>query len=185
MYNIHTVKITILTLVMTIIEPMVSVLKNTAEQLTGIAKRKFMGEAVNNLGKGGQRAASRQLGWCRNTVMKGQREVTTGIDCIDNFTGRGRKKAEELNPRLIPDIQSIVDGEAQADPSLKSTRMYIKITAPEVRKQLKERFNYSDEMLPSVMTIRRKLDKYGYHLKKVRKTLPKKNYQKPTLFLKI
>ena len=27
----------------------------------------------------------------------------------------------------IPDIQSIVDGESQADPSLKSTRMYIKI----------------------------------------------------------
>ena len=59
MYNIHTVKIMILSLVMTIIEPMVSVLKNTAEQLTGIAKRKFMGEAVNSLGKGGQRAAAR------------------------------------------------------------------------------------------------------------------------------
>lgn len=163
---------------MTILEPIVSAVKNTAEQLAGVAKRKFIAEVVNNLGKGGQRAAARQLGWCRNTIMKGQRELETGIDCIDNFSGRGRKNAEELNPNLIPDIQSIVDGESQADPSLKSARMYVKITAPEVRKQLKERFNYSDELLPSVMTIRRKLNKYGYHLKKVRKTLPKKNCQK-------
>ena len=29
-----------------------------------------MAEAVNNLDKGAQRAAERQLNWCRNTITK-------------------------------------------------------------------------------------------------------------------
>jgi hypothetical protein len=184
-YTNHIIAIMILNFRMKILEPLILVLKNTANQLKGMAKRQFMAEAVNSFGKGGQRAAARQLGWCRNTIMKGQNELRTGINCIDNFSGRGRKKAEELNPDLIKDIQSIVEGESQADPSLKSERIYLKITAPEVRRQLQERFHYSNDMLPALVTIKRKLNDYGYHLRKVRKTLPKKNSQKPMTFLPI
>ena len=170
---------------MIIPESIVSTLKNTAKKLTGIKKRQFMAEAVNNLGKGAQRAAERQLNWCRNTIIKGQKELASGINCIDNFSARGRKKAEEKNPNLIKDIEAIVEDNYQADPSLKSERAYLKITAPEIRRQLKNSFGYSEVQLPSLTTIRKKLNLNGYHLKKVRKTLPKKNYLKQTLSLKI
>ena len=109
---------------MIIPKSIVSTLKNTAKKLTGIKKRQFMAEAVNNLGKGAQRAAERQLNWCRNTIIKGQKELASGINCIDNFSARGRKKAEEKNPNLIKDIEAIVEDNYQADPSLKSEMLF-------------------------------------------------------------
>ena len=39
-----------------------------APKLKGAKKRQFMAETVNDLGRGGQRACERQLGWCRNTI---------------------------------------------------------------------------------------------------------------------
>jgi len=68
---------------------------------------------------------------------------------------------------------------------MNSNRLYIKMTANQVRNQLRERFNYSDSILPSRITINRKLNENGWHLKKVRKTIPKKKFQKQMLFSKI
>ena len=153
-------------------------LKNAAKRLKGYEKRKFMAETVMSLGEGAQRASARQMGWCRNTIAKGQHELRTGIQCLGDISARGRKKAEEVNPLLIQHIEAIVEDNGQADPSMKSDRMYLKITAPSVRNQLKSRFNYTEEMLPAVITINRKLNQNGYHLKKVRKTLPLKKFLK-------
>lgn len=153
-------------------------LKNAAKRLKGVDKRQFMAESVNSLGIGAQRAAQRQMNWCRNTIAKGQHELRTGITCVNNHSTQGRKKAEELNPELIGHIQVIVEDQAQADPSMNSERLYLKITAPNVRKQLELRFGYTEDMLPSVSTVGRKLNANGYFLKKVRKTLPLKKFLK-------
>jgi hypothetical protein len=71
-----------------------------------------------------------------------------------------------------------VEPDAQADPAMNSDRLYIKFTANEVRKQLQKRFNYTDSEIPSRITISRKLNENGWHLKKVRKTIPQKKFQK-------
>lgn len=163
---------------MKITSEIANTLKNAANRLKGVDKRQFMAEAVNSLGRGAQRAAKRQMNWCRNTVAKGQHELRTGITCINNYSTQGRKKAEELNPELIKHIKAIVEDQAQADPSMNSERLYLKITAPSVRKQLQSRFGYTEDMLPSVSTVGRKLNANGYHLKKVRKTLPLKKFPK-------
>ena len=63
--------------------------------------------------------------------------MKSGIVCIDNFKGRGRKKAEEKNPKLLEQIRQIVENESQADPAMNSERMYIKMTANAVREELK------------------------------------------------
>ena len=112
-------------------------------------------------------------------------ELKSGIECADNFQGRGRKKAEEKNPKLLEQIKQIVDSEAQADPAMNSERMYIKITANSVREQLKKLFNYKEEELPVRYTISCKLNQMGYSLKKVRKTIPKKRSPKQMKSLKI
>jgi hypothetical protein len=58
---------------MKIAKSFVRIFKSAAKKLKGAEKRQFMADAVNELGRGGQRACENQLGWCRNTIRKGQR----------------------------------------------------------------------------------------------------------------
>ncbi len=155
-----------------------SLLKETASQLKGAAKRRFQAQTVMSLGYGGQLVAQKELGWDRNTIRKGIKELTTGITCVDNYSGRGRKKAEEYLPNILEDIKKLVDSQSQTDPSFKSKRLYTRLTASEVRKLLIEKFDYSDEQLPTKETIRIKLNYLGYRLKRVAKVLPQKKFQK-------
>ena len=164
---------------------LVEVFKNTAVDLKGVAKRVFMANVVNAYGRGAQTEAEKVLGWCRTTIRKGQCEVKSKINCIDNFCARGRKKAEEKNPKLLEHIRQVVDNEIQADPAMNSERVYIRMTANAVRKQLKKRFEYTDDELPARITVSRKLNQMGYFLKKVRKTIPKKRSLKQTKYSKI
>lgn len=153
-------------------------LKETAEQLKGAAKRKFIAQTVAVLGHGGQSVAQQQLGWNRVTISKGIKELTSGITCIDNYQGRGRKKAEEILPNLLEDIKKLVDDQSQIDPSFKSQRLYTRLSAGEVRHQLIEKFGYADEELPTSETIRVKLNDLGYRLKRVAKIQPQKKFPK-------
>ena len=62
-------------------------------------------------------------------------------------------------------------------------RIYTRLSAAEVRKQLIEKFGYSDEELPSEETIRVKLNNLGYRLKRAAKVLPQKKFQKQKQYL--
>lgn len=154
-------------------------LTETVFELKGAAKRKFMAKTVSELGRGGQRLVERELGWNRSSIRKGIKELKSGITCVENYSARGRYKAEEHLPNLLEDIKNIVDSQSQTDPSFKSRRLYTRLSAAEVRKQLIEKSGYSDEVLPTAETIRVKLNDLGYTLKRVAKVLPQKKYQKP------
>src|SRR5436309_15469676 len=73
----------------------------TANTLKGSARRLFMARTVKELGPGGQRRAERDLGWNRETIRKGTRELESGQICLDNFAARGRKRAEAHLPNLL------------------------------------------------------------------------------------
>jgi hypothetical protein len=146
----------------------------TARALKGSARRVFMAQVVKALGKGGQRRAEVELGWHRRTIRKGTRELESGFRCYDNFAARGRKPVEHYLPNLLDDIKAIAEAESQTDPTFKTTRLYIRLSAAEVRKQLIAQKGYSEEELPCEDTIRTKLNKLGYHPKKVRKSQPLK-----------
>jgi hypothetical protein len=134
-----------------------------------------MARIVKALGAGGQSRAARELGWCRDTIRKGRREVDSGQRLEDNFGARGRKKAEEKLPDLLADIGSIVDGQSQTDPTFQSVRLYTRLSAAEVRRQLIRQKGYADEELPTEETIRVKLNQLGYTLRAVQKSRPQKN----------
>lgn len=153
-------------------------LKETAVQLKGAAKRKFMAKTVQGLGYGGQSLCEQELGWNRSTLRKGLKELKTGITCVDNYSGRGRNKTEEHLPQILEDIKSLVDIESQTDPSFKSQRLYTRLTASKVRKLLIEKFGYSNEQLPTAETIRLKLNNLGDKLKRVAKVKPQKKIQR-------
>ncbi len=154
------------------------VFKETASQLKGGARRRFQAQIVMELGYGGQLLAQKELGWDRNTIRKGIKELSSGIICVDNYLAKGRYKAEEHLPSLLEDIKKLVDSQSQTDPSFKSQRLYTRLTASEVRKLLIEKFGYSGEKLPTQETIRIKLNYLGYRLKRVAKVLPQKKSQK-------
>lgn len=144
----------------------------TAKTLKGSDRRLFMAKVVKAMGKGGQRQAETELGWYRGTIRKGMRELDSGFRCYDNFSARGRKSAEDHLPKLLNDIKAIVETESQTDPTFQTTRLYIRLSAAEVRQQLIEQKGYRDEQLPSAETIRTKLNGLGYQLKKVKKVSP-------------
>lgn len=144
----------------------------TAKTLKGSDRRLFMAKVVKAMGKGGQRQAETELGWYRGTIRKGMRELDSGFRCYDNFSARGRKPAEDHLPHLLNDIKAIAESESQTDPTFQTTRLYIRLSAAEVRQQLIEQKGYRDEQLPSAETIRIKLNGLGYHLKKVKKVSP-------------
>jgi len=151
-----------------------SLYQATAQTLKGSERRVFMARVVKLLGKGGQRQAERELGWARSVISKGMHELDSGVRCIDAFNGRGRKRVEERLPNLLRDIAAIVDGQSQTDPSFKSTRLYTRLSAAAVRRALMEQKGYSEAELPSEETIRVRLNRLGYTLRSVQKSLPKK-----------
>ncbi len=154
----------------------------TAQTLKGHARRRFMAQTVKELGSGGQRRAERDLGWNRETLRKGMRELESNLICLDNFEARGRKRAEDHLPHLLTDIAAIVDGQSQADPQFRTNRLYTRLDATEVRRLLIAQKGYTDAELPTVQTITTKLNLLGYYPQKVAKSEPKKRSPKPTPF---
>jgi hypothetical protein len=165
---------------MELTEVVKELLMETAKALKGSARRMFLARTVQALGEGGQRLAERELGWNRGTIRKGLHELKHGIVCSDAFSSRGRKRSEEHLPNLLSDITAIVDGQSQADPQFRTNRLYTRLTAAEVRRQLIIQKGYTDDELPTAETIATKLNELGYYPKKVAKSPPQKNCPKPT-----
>jgi hypothetical protein len=164
---------------MELTEEVKTLLLNTAKDLKGAVRRRFMARTVQALGEGGQRLAERELGWNRGTIRKGMHEVERGMVCVDAFSSRGRKRSEDHLPNLLNDLRAIVDSQSQADPQFRTTRLYTRLTAAEVRRQLIAQKGYTDEELPTAETIATKLNELGYFPKKVAKSQPQKNSRKP------
>ncbi len=165
---------------MELTESLKALFKDTAQQLGGSARRVFMARTVREIGPGGQGVAERELGWNRGTIRKGMHELTSGVACVDAFGLRGRKPAEAHLPHLLDDIRAVVDSQSQADPQFRSRRLYTRLGAAEVRRQLIAQHGYTDGELPSAETIGTKLNALGYSPKKVAKTQPQKRSPRPT-----
>ena len=157
-----------------------TLLIETAQSLKGSARRLFMARTVKELGQGGQQRAARELRWGRMTIRKGMHELASGVMCVDAFALRGRKRAEVHLPNLLTDIRAIVDSQSQAAPQFRSNRLYTRLTAAEVRRQLIAQKGDANAALPTAATIGTKLNALGYYPQKVAKSQPQKNFRKPT-----
>jgi hypothetical protein len=149
-------------------------LKETAEQLHGAQRRRFLAQTVESLGLS-QRGVARRLGWSRDTVRKALHELHSGICCVDNFSARGRRPTEAHLPSLFQDIRELVADHLQTDPTFQTTRLYCRLSAATVRDQLLRRKGYTDEQLPSERTIASKLNQLGFRLRTVLKSRPQKS----------
>jgi hypothetical protein len=149
-------------------------IRRTAEGFPrGPQRRRYMADAISSLGPG-QRQAQLLFHWGRDTVRKALHERNSGITCADATSRRGRKPAEFHLPRLLDDITEVVKGHVQADPTFRTTGLFCRLSAPEVRRRLIRRKGYADEQLPSLQTITTKLNLPGFRLTKVAEGRPKK-----------
>jgi transposase len=139
----------------------------------GAQRRRYLADTITTL-RLGQRQAQQLFGWGRDTIRKALRERQTGLTCVDAFGRRGRKPAEAHLPRLLQDIKDIVQDHVQTDPTFQTTRLYCRLTAAAVRRQLISRKGYTDTQLPKLKTITDKLNALGFRLRKVAKCRPQK-----------
>lgn len=135
-----------------------------------------MAQTVEDVFEGVPYRAEIALGWSRQTIKKGQHELKSKIECIDGRRGlTGRKCIEAKLPNLLSDIRDLVDSQSQTDARFRTNRLYTRMSAAEVRRQLLSQKGYKDADLPTGQTIRNKLNKLGYHPVRVQKTQVKKN----------
>ncbi|MBA7539440.1 hypothetical protein ES705_31719 [subsurface metagenome] len=73
-------------------------------------------------------------------------ELESGLQCVDAFSFRGRKKIEDHLLHLLEDIKAIADPQSQTEPTFKTTKFYSRLSAKEVREQLIKK-GYSDDQL--------------------------------------
>jgi len=164
-------------MILNILEKCKDIFKEVVNKLKGSDRRVALAKVSEIIGKGGQSAVAKEFNVSRDTVKKGLHELKSGFKIVDAFNARGRKNIEEKLPRLIEDIKDIVDSQAQTDPSFKTTRLFTRITVKEVRNQLIKQKNYEDKDLPTNQTLNNKINKIGYHLKKVKKVKPLKKIE--------
>jgi hypothetical protein len=152
----------------------VQLIRSAAQRLTGHKRRSFLAEVTQTLCDGNPRQSERLFGWGRETVALGIHERDSGIRCQESFRQRGRKRTEDKNPELIQHIRELVDPHAQADPKLKNTFAYTRLTAKALRKALIAEKGYRSKDLPSARTLQEILNRLGYRLRRIQKTRPLK-----------
>lgn len=150
----------------------IAIIQTAVGLLKGAAKRLFMASVVVQMGRGGQWRAAQELGWNRDLIRKGLHELKSGMTCVDAFSFRGRKRWEEKHPGLEQDIREIVDAHCQTDPTFRTTRLYRRLTAKEVRRQLLEDKGYHPSQVPRERSMRDLLTTLGFHPRKVVKSKP-------------
>ena len=164
---------------MTITDEMRGLVVRTAKTMgLGVDRRRYIADTITSLDLG-QREAQTLFGWGRDTIRKALHEHRSGISCCDAFSQRGRKRVEYRLPRLLEDIRELVQDQCQTDGTFKTTRLYCRLSAAMVRRQLITRKGYSGEELPTIQTITTKLNTLGFRLRKVAKCRPLKKYRRP------
>ena len=150
-----------------------ALLRSGARRLTGHQRRLFMAEVATELCAANARQAEVRFGWGRQTVAKGLNEARLGIRCLENFSGRSRRRSEAKNLQLAADIRAIVEPHTPADPELKSSRRYMNLTAAEVRQALIAK-GHAEDKLPKERTLRDILNRMNDRLKRIQKGKPLK-----------
>lgn len=153
--------------------------RDTADRFFGSERRAFLADVMTRLGLGQRRTAA-AFGWDRATLRLAAHERRTGVTCADATYLRGRKPAEEVFPTLLADLGAIVADHTQADPTLKTDRVYCRLTLAEVRRQLVEHNGYDPATVPGLQTLNVKLHALGCHVRAVRKCVPKKRSPRRT-----
>ena len=162
---------------------MVELIGRLIDLIAWPARRRAMGDATMTLLDGKRRVAEDVFGWNRNSVELGIHEHRTGIACVNDITARGKPKTEDKHPKLLAEIQAIMEPHSESESSLRTTLLYTNMTAKTVHEALLQK-GWSEQSLPSVRTISNLLNRQDYRLRTVAKSKVQKKPTKPMASLK-
>lgn len=151
---------------------------SAARKLTGYRRREYQAEMALKYCDGSARRAERVFGWGRAAVHTGLQERRTGIRCLEDFGARGRHTTEDDHPALVARIHALVEPASQADPKFQTPLAYTRITARAVHEHLTAAAG-TGTPVPAERTVSDMLNRLGYRLRRVRKTVPQKKSPKP------
>jgi hypothetical protein len=77
-------------------------------------------------------------------------------------------------PELLPVVEQLLSENSQADPQLRTGKVYTRVTGKSLRVILADSLGIPISNLPSPRTLRRVLNRNGHVLRRLRKTVPKK-----------
>ena len=158
---------------------MVDLIGRLVELIAWPARRRAMGDVTMVLLDGKQRVAENVFGWNRRAIEVGIHEHQTGITCINDISTRVKPKTEDKQPKLLAEIQAIMEPHSESEPCLRTTLLYTNMTAKTVHEALVQK-GWSTQSLPSVRTISNLLNRQDYRLRTVAKTKVQKKPLRPT-----
>lgn len=158
---------------------MVNLIGRMIDLMAWPERRRAMGDVTIALLDGKPRVAEDVFGWNRKAVELGIHEYQTGIACINDITARCKPRTEDKHPKLLADIQAIMEPHSESESSLRTTLLYTNMTAKTVREALVQK-GWSEADLPSVRTLSNLLNRQDYRLRTVAKSKVQKKQMKPT-----
>ena len=111
-----------------------------------------MGDVAMVLLDGKPRVAESVFGWSRRAVEVGIHEYQTGIACVNDISARVKPRAEDKHPKLLAEIQALMEPHSESESSLRTTLLYTNMTAKTVREALVQN-GWSTQSLPTERTI--------------------------------
>lgn len=162
---------------------MVDLIGRLVDLVAWPARRRAMGDVAVVLLEGKGRVAENVFGWNRRAIEVGIHEYRTGITCLNDIATRVKPKTEDKQPKLLAEIQAIMEPDSESESSLRTTLLYSNTTAKMVHEALVQK-GWSTQSLPSVRTISNLLNRQDYRLRTVAKAKVQKKPPKPTRSLK-
>ena len=162
---------------------MVDLIGRLVELIPWPVRRCAMGDVTVLLLDGKQRVAENVFGWNRRAVGVGINEFRGGIACVNDITARVKPKTEDKYPKLLAEIQAIMEPHSESESSLRTTLLYTNMTAKTVYEALVQK-GWPAQSLPSVRTISNLLNRQDYRLRTVAKTKVQKKQPRQTQSLK-
>jgi hypothetical protein len=157
---------------------MVELIARLIDLIAWPARRRAMGDVTMALLDSKPRVAEDVFGWNRKAVELGIHEYQSGIACVNDITARGKPKTEDKNPKLLAEIQTIMEPHSESESSLRTTLRYTNMTAKTVHEALMQK-GWPESSLPSVRTISNLLNRQDYRLRTVAKSKVQKKQTKP------
>ena len=162
---------------------MVDLIGRLVELIAWPARRRAMGDVTMVLLDGKRRVAENVFGWNRRAIEVGIHEYQTGIACVNDISSRVKPKTEDKYPKLLAEIQTIMEPHSESESSLRTTLLYTHLTAKTVHEALVQK-GWPTQSLPSVRTISNLLNRQDYRLRTVAKAKVQKKQPRPTQSLK-
>ena len=142
--------------------------ENIKKMPNGFVRDMAIGAFVADLGERAITPVANAIGSCFRKVKNCYMQFLYGFQVKLEF--RGRKSIEEKYPELVSQVKEIVKIYEYTDSHFKTETLFVDLSLENLKKELIEKYNYTETSCPCKNTLRKILRKLGYKIRKVKKS---------------